>query len=93
VGSKKSKNGGGGVKELFFKSISWYGVLAILAAYVLLNLSFFDAKNIFYQLLNFTGALAIVFSSLRKKDYPPVILNLIWALVTFVVLVKIFLNL
>jgi len=63
--------------------------LAILVAYILLNLSFFDAKNIFYQLLNFTGALAIVFSSLRKKDYPPVVLNLIWALVAFGILVKI----
>jgi len=60
-----------------------------LVAYILLNLSFFDAKNIFYQLLNFTGALAIVFSSLRKKDYPPVVLNLIWALVAFGILVKI----
>jgi hypothetical protein len=64
-----------------------------LVAYVSLNLSFFDAKNIFYQLLNFTGALAIVFSSLRKKDYPPVVLNLIWAFVAFGILVKIILNL
>ena len=79
--------------KIIFKFLGWYGVLAILAAYVLLNLSFFDAKNIFYQLLNFTGALAIVFSSLRKKDYPPVILNLIWALVAFGILVKIILNL
>ena len=75
-------------KKVFFNLLGWYGVLAILAAYVLLNLSFFDAKNIFYQLLNFTGALAIVFSSLRKKDYPPVVLNLIWALVAFGILVK-----
>jgi len=72
-----------------FKFLGWYGVLAILAAYILLNLSFFDAKNIFYQLLNFTGALAIVFSSLRKRDYPPVVLNLIWALVAFWILIKI----
>jgi hypothetical protein len=77
------------MKKIVFKFIGWYGVLAILAAYILLNLSFFDAKNIFYQLLNFTGALAIVFSSLRKKDYPPVVLNLIWALVAFGILVKI----
>jgi len=76
-----------------FKFIGWYGVLAILIAYVLLNLSFFDTKNIFYQLLNFTGALAIVFSSLRKKDYPPVVLNLIWALVAFGVLMRVVLNL
>ena len=81
------------MKKIVFKFIGWYGVLAILAAYVLLNLSFFDAKNIFYQLLNLTGALAIVFSSLRKKDYPPVVLNLIWALVAFGILVKIILNL
>jgi len=71
-----------------FKFLGWYGVLAILVAYILLNLSFFEAKNIFYQLLNFTGALAIVFSSLRKRDYPPVVLNLIWALVAFGILVK-----
>ena len=76
-----------------FNLLGWYGVLAILVAYILLNLSFFDAKNIFYQLLNFTGALAIVFSSLRKKDYPPVVLNLIWDLVAFGILVKIILNL
>jgi hypothetical protein len=77
------------MKKIVFKFIGWYGVLAILIGYVLLNLSFFEAKNIFYQLLNFTGALAIVFSSLRKKDYPPVVLNLIWALVAFGILIKI----
>jgi len=77
------------MKKIVFKFIGWYGVLVILIAYVLLNLSFFDAKNIFYQLLNLTGALAIVFSSLRKKDYPPVVLNLIWALVAFWILIKI----
>ena len=76
-----------------FNLLGWYGVFAILAAYILLNLSFFDAKNIFYQLLNFTGALAIVFSSLRKRDYPPVVLNLIWALVAFGILIKIISNL
>jgi hypothetical protein len=76
-------------KKVFFNLLGWYGVLAILVAYVSLNLSFFDAKNIFYQLLNLTGALAIVFSSLRKRDYPPVVLNLIWALVAFWILVKI----
>jgi hypothetical protein len=80
------------MKESFFRFIGWYGVLAVLAAYVLLNLSFFDAKNIFYQILNFTGALAIVFSSLRKKDYPPAVLNLTWALVAFFVLIRIVLD-
>jgi len=76
------------IKRYFFNLLGWYGVLAILVAYVLLNLSFFDVKNIIYQLLNFTGALAIVFSSLRKKDYPPVVLNLVWALTAFGILVK-----
>jgi hypothetical protein len=33
------------MKKIVFKFIGWYGVLAILAAYILLNLSFFDAKR------------------------------------------------
>jgi len=76
-----------------FNLFGWYGVLAILLAYILLNLSFFDVKNIIYQLLNFSGSLAIVFSSLRKKDYPPVVLNLVWGLMALVILIRLLLNL
>jgi len=65
-------------KKYIFDLIGWCGVFTILATYILLNFSIFDSKNIVYQLLNFTGDLAIVFISLKTSSFK---LNLVWGFV------------
>lgn len=69
----------------------WYGVLAILLAYFLLSFSIIDSNNIWYQILNGTGALGIVLAAYQKKDYQSMVLNVIWtSIATVTILVTIF---
>lgn len=69
--------------------IGWVGVLCILCAYILLSFGFFGATSLWYQVLNSLGALGIVYSSFCKKNFQPAVLNIIWALVGIVSIIKI----
>ena len=59
--------------------LGWYGVVAILLAYVFVNLSLVGVKSIWYLGLNLSGSVAILIEAYSKKDYQPVVLNLVWA--------------
>jgi len=61
--------------------LGWLGVLLILFAFILTTFSIIDPKNIAYGFLNFFGALGIIVSSYAKKDFQPVILNVVWLVV------------
>lgn len=64
-----------------FETIGWYGTSAIVLAYLLANLGILNVESTSYQMLNLSGALGIVFISLRKKAYQPAVLNIIWAVI------------
>lgn len=66
----------------------WYGVVAILSAYVLVSFGVITAKGYIYQLLNLTGAIGIIFISATKKDKQPVVLNIVWAIVALVAIIQ-----
>ncbi|MBU2592356.1 hypothetical protein KKD61_02765 [Patescibacteria group bacterium] len=68
--------------------IGWYGTIAIVGAYALLNFNVISAGGMAYQLLNATGALGIVVSSFRKKAYQPGILNIIWTIIAITAIIK-----
>ncbi len=70
--------------------IGWYGVVAIVLAYALVSFSVLSSSNIYYQLLNITGALGIAVDSYYKKDYQPVVLNVIWMAIAALAIVRIF---
>lgn len=68
--------------------VGWVGVLLILSAFILTTFGIINAKDIAYGLLNFVGALGIMISSYAKKDYQPVILNIVWLLVAAVGIIR-----
>jgi paired small multidrug resistance pump len=68
--------------------IGWFGVLLILFAFALTTFEIIDAKNIAYGLLNFVGAFGIMISSYAKKDFQPVILNIVWLLVATIGIIR-----
>lgn len=68
--------------------LGWYGVMAILSAYILLSFSILTSTNFYYQILNLTGALGIVIETYLKKDYQPFVLNLIWMGVALIALIN-----
>jgi hypothetical protein len=72
------------MKKQTISLIGWYGVLAILAAYVLVTFNLVAAKSYWYQLLNLTGALGLIIEAFSKKDVQPVALNAVWAVVAII---------
>jgi hypothetical protein len=70
--------------------LGWYGVLAILAAYILLTFHVIGSGSSWYQALNLTGALGLIVEAFSKKDFQPVALNIVWAIVAVIGLIKIF---
>jgi len=64
--------------------VGWYGVLAILGAYTLVSFGVLNPLNLWYQLLNLTGAFAIIVHSFSKKDYQPGVLNIIWMIIAII---------
>ena len=76
------------MKTKLIEVFGWYGTVAIILAYVLVSFSVLDATNVWYQILNATGALGIVLVSFHKKNYQPGVLNIIWTIIAVVAIVK-----
>jgi hypothetical protein len=70
--------------------LGWYGVVAIVGAYLLVSFSVLAPTGLWYQLLNGTGALCIVVEASRKRDYQPMVLNSVWTLIAVIALVRLF---
>lgn len=81
----KSKLWGGIVDAL-----GWCGIVAILVAYALNSFELISAQSVVYHLLNFMGGLGLVIEGYSKRDYPPVVLNVIWAAIAIISLFVIF---
>jgi len=72
--------------------MGWYGVFAILSAYALNRFGIISAHDSFlYQILNLTGSFGIVVSSYARRDFQPVILNIVWLLIALIGLAKVLL--
>ncbi len=59
--------------------VGWSGAITLIAAYAWRTLG--DPSPLWYHALNLLGAIGIATQSARKRAYPPVVLNLFWALV------------
>lgn len=75
--------------KLAIEIFGWYGAMVILLAYALVSFSYIEPTNIWYQILNGTGALGIVAVSFYKKAYQPGVLNAIWAVIALLAIVQI----
>lgn len=76
-------------KKIIDEIIGWYGTCAIVLAYALVSFGVLPASTFLYQILNGTGALGIVYISFKKKAYQPGVLNVIWAIIATVAIIKI----
>jgi hypothetical protein len=70
------------------QNIGWYGVIAILTAYGLLSFDVLTPESLWYLLLNFTGAIAIAYEAWSKKDRQPMTLNIVWALIALMAMLR-----
>jgi hypothetical protein len=76
------------MKSKLIEAYGWYGTVAIVLAYVLVSFSIINATSIWYQVLNGTGALGIVFTSFYHKNYQPGILNIVWTVIALIAILK-----
>jgi hypothetical protein len=68
--------------------LGWYGMTAIVLAYSLISFSLISSNSFYYQFLNLTGSLGIILVALGKKDYQPVVLNIIWMIIAVIAIVR-----
>ncbi len=68
--------------------IGWVGVLLVLCAFILITLGTISSKDMLYGILNAVGALGIIISSYKKKDFQPVALNVVWLLVAMIGIIR-----
>lgn len=76
------------MKKTIDELIGWYGTVAIVLAFALVSFEVIPVTNVWYQVLNGTGALGIVYISFKKKAYQPGVLNVIWAVIAGVAIVR-----
>lgn len=67
----------------------WYGTTAILLAYMLVSFELIPANGAWYQLLNVSGAAGIIIISVYKNVKQSIVLNIFWAAVAIVALLRI----
>ena len=77
--------------NIVIEIVGWYGAIAILLAYVLINFHVLETDSPAYILLNLTGSLGILINTYSKKSYPPAALNLIWMLIAAFGLIRLLL--
>ncbi len=82
--SKRSKT-----NHFLVEVLGWFGVVCILGAYILLSMGVVDATSLIYHVLNFVGAAGIVIDAYVAKDYQPVALNFVWALIALYAILRI----
>lgn len=73
---------------VFIHVVGWYGMVALLAAYTLVSFNFLPANNLWYQLLNLTGALGLCVITYHMKVWPSFWLNSFWSVVGVISLVQ-----
>ena len=62
--------------------LGWIGALLLVFAYTWKTLG--SPLDILYHLMNLMGSAAIAYHSAKKATYPPVFLNLFWALIAII---------
>lgn len=72
--------------------LGWYGMLALIGAYFLVSFGFIEANGLIFQLLNLTGGTALVVFAISKKATQLAILNVFWALIGIVAIIRIFVD-
>jgi len=77
------------MKMKFFEIAGWYGAIAILVAFFLISFSYVTGQSVFYQVVSLTGALGLMFNAYKNSAYPNATLNIIYALIAVVALVRI----
>jgi hypothetical protein len=71
-------------QKVIVEWVDWVGVLFIVGAYLSGVMGWVGATDWRYLLANVLGSAGIAYSSWRKKDTQPTVLNLVWIVVAVI---------
>jgi hypothetical protein len=74
--------------DLLLAAIGWAGAAVLLIGYALVSSSRISGDGVAYQLLNLFGAVGLMVNSAYSAAWPSAGLNLVWAAIGVVALVK-----
>ena len=69
--------------------IGWAGMSLVLAAFAFNAFNVILPESFIYALFNIIGSAGIIYASAYKKDYQPVVLNLIWIAIAVFLMIKV----
>lgn len=75
------------IRSFTGEAIGWAGAAAVLIAYLLLSQGWLP-RGALYHALNLFGAIGIVLVSWRRATWQPFALNLIWAAIALLALLR-----
>lgn len=78
------------MNEKTISILGWIGVGLILVAYAAVSFGQVNPGSWLYQLMNLTGSVFIVIQTGQRKDYQPMTLSVIWALIALFGLISAF---
>lgn len=77
------------MKYSLVQIIGWLGMLLILAAYFFVSFDLLLPDSIWYQGMNIVGSAGIIAVAFTKKDWQPMVLNIVWILIAIVAILRI----
>ena len=69
--------------------LGWIGVVAILVAFALVSFGYVGGQSLAFQILNLAGSGLIAYDAFTNRDKPAAVLNLAYAAIAVIVLLKI----
>jgi len=73
----------------FISFIGWCGAIIFIIAYFLLSAGYLSAKRPLYHILNVIGGLCLVINAATLKDFPNILVNIVWALIALFAIYRI----
>ena len=64
-------------------------MVLILVAYFLISFDIVTVHNIWFQLLNIVGSFGLVLVAFGRRDWQPMVLNIIWIFIAIIAMVRI----
>ncbi|MGN9839696.1 CBU_0592 family membrane protein [Nonomuraea sp. H19] len=74
--------------DLVIAAVGWAGAALLLAGYALVSSSRLSGDGLAYQLINLAGSVGLMLNSAYNTAWPSAGLNLVWAAIGVVALVK-----
>ncbi len=68
--------------------IGWLGVSLVISAYLLNTLGILGSQALLYLVMNGAGAIGIMVHSYHRRDYQPLVLNMIWLLIAVLGIIR-----